>query len=114
MKVNEERLKAQIDEIVNYGAAHCEECDLTVNKVMQVIEPLVLAVEAISLQPEWVAIEPLLTVIENGLTEHINLLNKINEKLKGDNDFWDYQTAAETNEALVELRRLLTPQPPTK
>lgn len=47
MKVNEEKLKGQIDEIVNYGAAHCEECDVTVNKIMETIKPLIIAVQEV-------------------------------------------------------------------
>lgn len=64
------------------------------------------------MQPEWVAINSFLTVIENGLSEHIALLKEVNKGNQYNNiDMWDYQTVAESNEAIVELRRLF-PQPP--
>lgn len=51
----------------------------------------------------------LLTPIKHGLEEHIHLLKEVNKKANMENldGFWDYQTAAEANEAIVELERLL-------
>lgn len=64
--------------------------------------------DAISqMQPDWVAIDSFLTVIENGLSEHIALLKEVNKGNQFNNiDMWDYQTAAESNEAILELRKL--------
>jgi len=54
--------------------------------------------------------DELLRCLENGLDEHIHLLGKVNKGSETDTiDMYDYQTASESNEALVELRRLLTP-----
>lgn len=50
----------------------------------------------------------LLTVIENGLSEHIDLISKLNEKLKEDEQL-DFQSVADINESILALRRLLTP-----
>lgn len=55
-------------------------------------------------------IESLLTIIENGLSEHIHLLKMVNEKSNQETQegFYDYQTAAESNEALNALRSILS------
>lgn len=52
-----------------------------------------------------------LTLLENALSEHISLLKEVNKNHKPETmeGYWDYQTVAEANEALVELRRILTP-----
>lgn len=52
MKVSKEKLKNEIEEIIAYGAAYSEEVDLTTAKVMSAIEPLVIAVENISVKQE--------------------------------------------------------------
>lgn len=48
MKVNRVKLKNQIEEIIAYGVAECEEIDLTTKKIMQQIEPLILSVELLN------------------------------------------------------------------
>lgn len=53
MKINTERLKNQIDEHINYGAAHSEECDVTLSKIMQTIEPLIIAVKELG-ESKWI------------------------------------------------------------
>ena len=52
-----------------------------------------------------------LTLLENALSEHISLLKSVNKTHKPETleGYWDYQTVADANEALVELRRILTP-----
>jgi len=45
MKINEVELKEQIEEIISQGAMYCEEIDITTQKVMNALEPLILAVK---------------------------------------------------------------------
>lgn len=45
MKVNRIKLKNEIEEIIAYGAANCEEVDVTTKKVMDAINELILSVE---------------------------------------------------------------------
>lgn len=59
-----------------------------------------------------------LTVLGNGLSEHIALIKKVNDYLQAgiksydtcDPEFLDYQTAGEANEALIEIERILEKQ----
>lgn len=109
-------MKPTLKEIQDASKKHCNQFDSDAGRKIARMAGFKLGVDwAISLQPEWVQIESLLTVIENGLSEHIALLKEINKGNQYNNvDMWDYQTAAESNEAIIELRRLFTPQPPTK
>ncbi len=45
MKIDKEKLKNAIEEIIAYGVAYGEEVDVTTNKVMKQLEELIIAVQ---------------------------------------------------------------------
>lgn len=54
MKVDRKKLVKAIESVIYNGVSDGEEIDITTNNIMIVVEPLILAVEAISqMQTEW-------------------------------------------------------------
>lgn len=54
MKIDEIKLKQQIEDVVDYGAMHGEETDLTTSKIMDILKPLVTAVKELGTREETV------------------------------------------------------------
>lgn len=75
MKINKEKLKNQVEEAISYGAGYSEEVDLTTKKVMDIIQPLIIAVEQLGGQELIQQIEAMMseneTIKSNALTARI-------------------------------------------